>query len=185
MKLEIIIDGRARTIEVPDQARAGGAGNFVIGDSSIQADIREIEPGLYSVLIAGRSYQIRIDPASGLSTGAQPGAGSGADEPEPDYFAHVRGRRYSVQVRDPRRLPLQRGRPAAAGRQRVASPMPGKVVRLLVSEGEQVKAGQGLLVVEAMKMQNEIRAPKDGRVAAIRVAVGAAVAGGETLAEVE
>jgi biotin carboxyl carrier protein len=157
----------------------------VIESSPIQGDIREIEPGLYSVLIAGRSYEVRIDPASALSAGAEPAARPGTNEPAPDYYAHVRGRRYAVQVRDPRRLPLQRGRAAAAGRQSVASPMPGKVVRLLVSEGEQVKAGQGLLVVEAMKMQNEIRAPKDGRVTAIRVAEGAAVAGGETLAEVE
>ncbi len=185
MKLEIIIDGRARAVEVPDQALAGGPGNFVIESSPIQGDIREIEPGLYSVLIAGRSYEVRIDPASALSAGTEPAARPGTDGPAPDYYAHVRGRRYAVQVRDPRRLPLQRGRPAAAGRQSVASPMPGKVVRLLVSEGEQVKAGQGLLVVEAMKMQNEIRAPKDGRVTAIRVAEGAAVAGGETLAEVE
>ena len=88
-------------------------------------------------------------------------------------------------MRDPRRLVRARGAVEAAGRQKIVSPMPGKVVRVLVSEGEPVAAGQGVLVVEAMKMQNEIRSPKAGRVAAILVAEGAAVAGGQALAEVE
>jgi biotin carboxyl carrier protein len=88
-------------------------------------------------------------------------------------------------VRDPRRLSRARSSLEVSGRQKIASPMPGKVVRVLARPGDQVSVGQGLLVVEAMKMQNEIRSPKSGRVVAVFVTEGAPVAGGETLAEVE
>ncbi|MBM3724451.1 MAG: biotin/lipoyl-binding protein [Acidobacteria bacterium] len=63
--------------------------------------------------------------------------------------------------------------------------MPGKVVRVLVQEGDLVEAGQGIAVVEAMKMQNEMKARRGGRVVTVRVAEGAAVAAGEVLAVIE
>jgi pyruvate carboxylase subunit B len=69
----------------------------------------------------------------------------------------------------------------AEGRQQVVAPMPGKVVRVLVSAGEQVEAGQGLLVVEAMKMQNEIRSPKSGTVEKVVASEGQAVNAGDVL----
>ena len=67
----------------------------------------------------------------------------------------------------------------------IAAPMPGKVVRLLVAEGDAVEAGQGLLVVEAMKMQNEMKAPKPGTVVSLTAREGATVAAGEVLAAIE
>jgi biotin carboxyl carrier protein len=92
------------------------------------------------------------------------------------------GRDFRVQVRDPRSWRAgRRGALAAAGPQQVLAPMPGKVVRLLVSAGETVEAGRGLVVVEAMKMQNEIRAPKSGRVERVLVVEGQAVRSQETL----
>jgi biotin carboxyl carrier protein len=63
--------------------------------------------------------------------------------------------------------------------------MPGKVVKLLVKPGDEVKARQGLVVVEAMKMENELRSPKDGRVAEVLVAEGASVEAGRLLVVVE
>ncbi len=168
MKLEILINGRRRSLELEDAAPANGTRAFVLDSTPASADISEVEPGVYSVLIGGRSYEVKIEPAA-----------------EGGYYAGVNGRRYAVQVRDPRRLSQRRGALDTEGRQRVTSPMPGKVIRVLIREGEQVEAGQGLLVVEAMKMQNEIRSPKSGRVVALRVTEGAAVTGGETLAEVE
>jgi len=63
--------------------------------------------------------------------------------------------------------------------------MPGKVVRLLAAEGQQVQAGQGLLVIEAMKMQNEIKAPRAGRVVSLSVGEGATVTAGQALAVLE
>lgn len=167
MHLEILVNGRPRLLEMNDGPSETATRECLFDGKPSRADAREVEPGAYSILIDGRSYEVKLEP--------------GAD----GYHVSVGGRRYAIQVRDPRRLSRSRGFPEAAGRQKIASPMPGKVVRVLVREGEQVAAGQGVLVVEAMKMQNEIRSPKAGRVVALRAAVGAAVAGGETLAEVE
>lgn len=170
MKIEITIDGRPATLEMDDPAASGGACEFVFDSERAKADVRRIEPGVYSVLIGGGNYEVEIEPA-----------GAGADS----YFAAVNGRRYAIEVRDPRRLSRSRSGVSAHGRQSVASPMPGKVIRVLVREGDTVEAGQGLVVVEAMKMQNEIRSPKSGRVVSVAVVEGAAVSGGDTLVEVE
>ena len=151
MKIEVLIDDLPRQLELEPES----------------ADAVEVEPGIWSIVLDGCSYEVKLEPA--------------AD----GYYANVDGRRYQVQVRDPRRLPRARAVLSATGLQKITSPMPGKVVRVLVRQGDQVEAGQGVLVVEAMKMQNEIRSPKAGRVASLRAAEGAAVAGGETLAEVE
>ena len=167
MKLEILIEGRSRILELEEAAFSGGACQFHLDARPAKADVREVEPGVYSILMEGRSFEVRIE------SGAQ------------GYYAAVNGRRYSIQVRDPRRLSRGGGSLAVTGRQKVTSPMPGKVVRVLVQEGDEVTAGQGLVVVEAMKMQNEIRSPKAGRVVAVMVKEGAAVGGGEALVEVE
>ncbi len=86
---------------------------------------------------------------------------------------------------DPRRWNRGRGGSHSEGRQNVAAAMPGKVVRVLVSEGDLVEAGQGLVVVEAMKMQNEMKAPRSGRVVALSIAPGATVRAGQILAVIE
>ena len=97
----------------------------------------------------------------------------------------IGGKRYAVNLVDPRRWTADsRGRPAE-GRQDLKSPMPGKIVRVLVKEGETVEAGQGVVVVEAMKMQNEMKAPKSGRVTSLAVKPGASVNAGEILATIE
>ena len=89
-----------------------------------------------------------------------------------------------MEIADPRAW--RRGRGGSIeleGRQQVAAPMPGKIVRVLVAPGQQVEAGQGLLVIEAMKMQNEIRSPKSGTVEKL-VREGQTVNAGEILAVV-
>lgn len=149
MKLEILINNHALDLD------------------PASADAIEVEPGIYSILLDGHSYEVKLEPS------------------EDGAYATVDGHRYQVQVRDPRRLPRARAALSTAGRQRISSPMPGKVVRVLVATGDEVAAGQGLLVVEAMKMQNEIRSPKAGRIVSLGASEGAAVSGGETLAEVE
>jgi biotin carboxyl carrier protein len=93
---------------------------------------------------------------------------------------------FTAEVADPRAWSGRRPRTLEAeGRQPVVAPMPGKVVRLLVKAGDTVEAGQGLLVVEAMKMQNEIRSPKSGVVERLLAQEGQPVNAGETLAWVE
>lgn len=121
-------------------------------------------PGVYSVLIEGRSYQVHRLSAGEIS---------------------VNGRALAVEVFDPREMRARARGGAGEGRQSVAAPMPGKVVRLLVQAGDMVEAGQGLVVVEAMKMQNEMKSPKAGRVAAVRVRAEATVAAGEVLMVIE
>lgn len=74
---------------------------------------------------------------------------------------------------------------AAPGAQEIVAPMPGKVIRVLVAPGDQVTARQGLVVVEAMKMENELRSPKDGRVTDVRVQQGMSVEAGRVLVVVE
>jgi biotin carboxyl carrier protein len=102
-----------------------------------------------------------------------------------ELYLWVGSARFTVEVRDPRSL---RGRSRAAderGPRKITAPMPGKVVRLLVHEGEEVEVGRGVAVVEAMKMQNEIKSPKRGTVGKVLVGEGAAVNAGDVLAIVE
>lgn len=75
--------------------------------------------------------------------------------------------------------------PAKVGPSAVQSPMPGKVVKVLVAVGDEVKAGQGVVVVEAMKMENELKSPKDGKVRAVAVREGQPVEAGQSLVTLE
>jgi biotin carboxyl carrier protein len=131
------------------------------------SDIVAVEPGVYSVLVDGRSYEARVEESDGCA------------------IVFIDGHRFEVEIRDPRRWSRQTGRPGVEGRLNVAALMPGKIVRLLVAEGDTVSAGQGLLVMEAMKMQNEMKAPKAGRVVSLTAREGATVAAGEVLAAIE
>jgi biotin carboxyl carrier protein len=93
---------------------------------------------------------------------------------------------YAVTLIDPKRLRAAGAAGTHAdGAARIVAPMPGKVVRVLVEPGAQVEAGAGIIVVEAMKMQNEMKAPKAGVVSALNVAVGATVNGGDVLVVIE
>jgi len=129
--------------------------------------VKEVEPGVYSVLLEGRSFEVRAIAA-------------------PDGL-HVQagGRQFTVDVRDPRDASRHSRTAAGSGRQNISTPMPGKVVRLLVREGDAVDAGQGLVVVEAMKMQNEMKASRAGRVAEVLVRDGETVGAGDTLVVLE
>jgi biotin carboxyl carrier protein len=169
MKLKIVLDGTPAELEFSrdsDELRfcfqAEGREAHVANASLVR-----VQPGIYSVLVEGRSFEVKIVPGPR------------------GYFADVQGRHMIVEVIDPRRSQSGSRSFSLEGRQDVAAPMPGKVVRVLVREGDLVEPGQGLLVVEAMKMQNELRAIKAGRVATLRVKVGTTVSGGEVLAVIE
>ena len=98
----------------------------------------------------------------------------------------LRGRDYAIQLIDPKRL---RGSQSSGahdhGVVQIVASMPGKVVRLLVELGSPVEAGAGIVVVEAMKMQNEMKSPKAGVVTSLSAAAGATVNAGDVLAEIE
>ena len=98
------------------------------------------------------------------------------------YQVTVNGVSFEIALRDPKQLRYQTGTGEdSAGPASVRSPMPGKLVKLLVAEGDPVKEGQGVAVVEAMKMQNELRASKSGSVEKLCVVEGQAVNAGESL----
>jgi biotin carboxyl carrier protein len=131
------------------------------------ANVQVTEPGVYSVLMDGRSYEARVEQSGGM------------------LIATVAGWRFEVELHDPRAWARKSGSRGGAGIETVTAPMPGKVVRVLVAPGDAVEAGQGLVVVEAMKMQNEMKASRAGRVLAVPANEGATVAAGEVLASIE
>ena len=164
MKLALITNGAERGIEILAPAPAC---RFRLGDDPERsAQVEVPEPGVYSVLMDGRSYEARVE--------ERPGG----------LVVVIDGYRFEIEVRDPRRWSRKSGGAGAEGAQSIAAPMPGKVVRVLVAPGDAVEAGQGLVVVEAMKMQNEMKASRAGRVMSVAVKEGATVAAGEVLATI-
>src|SRR5919108_17285 len=109
------------------------------------------------------------------------------DNSEDQYRVLVDGRNYHVHLVDERRMRVGGAQSGLQlqGRQKVAVPMPGKVIAVLVSEGDTVEKGQGLVIVEAMKMENEVRSPIAGVVKEIKVKAGETVEGGTVLVIVE
>jgi biotin carboxyl carrier protein len=140
---------------------------FRLGDDPARtANVLMPEPGVYSVLLDGRIYDARVEEtADGL-------------------VVVIDGYRFEIEVRDPRRWSRKGAARGADGVQMVLAPMPGKVVRVLVAPGDEVAAGQGLLVVEAMKMQNEMKAARAGKILSVTVKEGATVTAGEVLATI-
>jgi biotin carboxyl carrier protein len=128
-----------------------------------EPDIVEVEPGVYSVIAGRKSWEVRV-------------AG---------HEVTIGEHRFLVEFDDPRQWKRSRHAADAHGRASIAAAMPGKIVRILVAVGDQVVAGQGILVVEAMKMQNELKAPRDGRVTAIEVKENDSVNAGAVLATIE
>ena len=120
--------------------------------------------GEFSVLLDGRNYRVSRGPGQEM---------------------WVNGRLLAMEVFDPRDLRHGRGTIANHGRQEIAALMPGKVIRVLVAAGDTVEEGQGLIVVEAMKMQNEMKSPKLGHVAEVRTRPDATVSAGEVLIVIE
>jgi len=166
MTYDIFINGTRRSVEIASPSAEGSRVTAVIDGRTVAADAAKISPSVYSVLVNGRSLDVTLEEATdGL-------------------LVRIDGREFKLEIADPRAW--QRGRGGSielAGRQQIAAPMPGKIVRVLAAMGQQVEAGQGLLVIEAMKMQNEIRSPKSGTLEKI-VREGQTVNAGEILAVV-
>ena len=123
----------------------------------------------YSLIVDNRSFEVEVDIK------------------EDEYRVLVDGRNYHIDLVDERRMRLgglQLGI-EPQGRQNVSVPMPGKVIAVLVSEGDKVERGQGLVIVEAMKMENEVRCPINGEVREVRVKTGDALEAGAVLVVVE
>lgn len=137
------------------------------GVSGVQLDIRDLGEGRYVVVINGQVFRCSY-------------------EKGPGSHVVVNGKWIPIETTDDRKLSHGSGGGASAGgRINILSPMPGKVVNVLCAEGDEVAEGQGIIVVEAMKMQNELAAPRAGKVIEIRGAAGQTVNAGEILAVLE
>ena len=163
MRRQYVIGGKTLTVET--SAASGSSQHTLLVDGvPHHGDVALVEPDVYSVLIDGRSTDVAIDG---------------------DGHAWVGSTRLPVEVQDPRKWSRGQGAYAARGAIALKAAMPGKVVALLVAVGEAIETGKGVLVVEAMKMQNELKSPKAGTVQAIRVSPGDSVAAGQVLVVVE
>lgn len=162
VKLEVTVNGRPAKLHLEPSHFTFQVGQ--VPDLSRSYSIISSGPGIFSILIEGRSYQATI-----LAPGT----------------IQVNNHIFNVEIFDPRELGARSNAAASQGRQNIAAPMPGKVVRLLVAAGDTVEPGQGLIVVEAMKMQNEMKSPKAGTVVEIKTKDGATVAAGEILIVIE
>ena len=167
LMLEVEVDGVVRPAALHRDG-ASGALLASLDGRTLAVNARQIAPGVFSLLMEGRAYRCV------LSIGAE------------ERSVALRGRVLRIAVMDPRSLRGQRRALSAGdGATHVKASMPGRVARVLVASGDEVEAQQGIVVIEAMKMQNELKAARAGRVTEIRVAAGDTVTSGQILAVLE
>jgi len=142
---------------------------ITVGGTTYQVDALALEHGTLSMLVDGQSYNVEFE------------------ENGDEVGVLLRGQVNRIDVADERRLRLRAATAAFSveGKQLVTAPMPGKVVKVLVQVGDEVKEGQGLVVVEAMKMENELKSPKAGKVTELFAKEGTAVENNARLVVVE
>lgn len=171
---EITVGGKTHKVEVESAAATPPSSN---GDLAyrVRLDGREIavscipiSKNSLSLIVNGESFDVACE------------------RTDEQLQVSVRGTIYECLVSDPRSLRSQkRAGLADSGEQKLTASMPGKVIRIIASVDDQITAGQGILIIEAMKMQNEVRSPKDGQLKKLLVRQGANVVAGEVLAIIE
>jgi biotin carboxyl carrier protein len=164
VRFEIVTGGRKRQVEL---TRVDAGWQCSVDGRSELVDAVPIRPNVLSLIVGGASHEVKWETLASKQ------------------YVWVGATRYEVEVRDPRSFRSRTASSEAQGARKILAPMPGKVVRLMVLPNQAVKAGQGLLVVEAMKMQNELKSPKEGIVQRVLVAEGASVNAGDVLVVVE
>ena len=164
MTYDVTIDGKSHRLEL---ARLNDRWSCRLDGRAIEVDAVLARPDVLSLRLGNQAYEVKGEHVGG------------------ELHLSVGSVRFATEVRDPRSL---RGRARAVddhGPKKLTAPMPGKIVRVLAKQGEVVEAGAGVLVVEAMKMQNEIKSPKKGTIQKILASEGAPVNAGDVLAIVE
>lgn len=168
MKLTAEINNQKHEIEIK---RVGEQVFADIDGRRYELEATEPEPNIYLFKFGGKIFQIFVSPRQNNN--------------EP-FVINVGNRQLDIKIIDSKRL---RGTTTASGQAdgtaEIKTAMPGKLVRILVEQGAEIKQGEGVLVVEAMKMQNEMKAPKDGIIKEIRFAEGETVNAGDVLAIIE
>lgn len=160
-KFDLVVDGTPCSLRI-------GSDSCEIDGRCSETNIRRTGPDSYSAIVDGKQHAVVVHRSA-----------------QGSYEAHVCGTALAIEIRDPRRLSGHLEGSAAGGSQAVRTPMPGKVLSVQVRVGDEVLSEQGLVVVEAMKMQNELRAPCAGKVTAVNVSAGDSVSSGDTLVVVE
>lgn len=166
--MKLAIESAGQTLEIEFTAANDGTVQLKHGEQVHTAQVSQPEPGLFTVTLNHRIYRCLLD-----------------QQPDGRTEVIVNGQRFPVAVRDKKHRRGNAGDAVASGKATLVAPMPGKVARVLCAVGDEIVANQGVLVVEAMKMQNEVQAPKAGKVVEIRVSEGQTVNAGEVLAIVE
>lgn len=169
MKLTARLNQESHQIEIE---REGGHVVAQVDGRSYELSVREVSGGNYVLIRDGNVFECQLEKVRSLPD---------------EYRVQLRNRVYVSTIIDPRRLRSVNSENVHVGdgTAQISSPMAGKVVRVVVEEGAHVKAGDRIVVVEAMKMQNELKSPCDGVVTEIHAEVGSAVNAGEVLATIE
>jgi len=166
MTYDVVVDGKTHQLELTHSDQTW---HCKIDGQEMDVDAALTARDVLSILVGGKAYEIKRERSL-----------------QGELHMVIGSARYAVDVQDPRSLRTRRAVAGGeAGPQRLKAPMPGKVVRINVQEKEEVTAGQSILVMEAMKMQNEMKSPKDGKVQKIQTAEGSVVNAGDTLAIIE
>jgi len=161
------LGARSYTVEIEEVGRS--LYRIAVDGNEFLVDGKKTGLTNYSLIVDNRSFEVDVDIT------------------EDEYRVLVDGRSYHVDLVDERRVRLGGAQPGIQleGRQQVSVPMPGKVIAVLAGEGDRVEKGQGLVIVEAMKMENEVRSPIAGEVKEVRVKAGDALEAGALLMVVE
>ena len=167
MRYVAILDGNEHEIEIEELAADSFAIRF--GDKSFEANLRKVGPVSFSVIVDNRSFDFDV-----------------ARDGEETVVASRSGSTRLTVIDAARRVARGAGkRREVSGRVEIKSAMPGRVVNVLVAAGDEVKADQGIIVVEAMKMENEVKSPKAGKVVEVKVVAGQAVEKGQLMIVIE
>jgi biotin carboxyl carrier protein len=177
MKFVGVVDGQEHHVVVDDHDVAGGPYLVTLDGQPYNVDAKTLPSEIVTVLINNKSYDLDLDDKDQSN-----------DPLDGRLGVRVRGRVVRLEMLESRRKKMkdaQSSHFAHHGLVQITSPMPGKVLRYLVQEGDEVTQGQGVVVVEAMKMENELKTPKSGKVKTISASPGVAVESGELLLVVE
>lgn len=172
MKFITTLEGAEHTVVVDNHDSEIGLYTVTVGQHAYRVNARSVPSSIVTALINNKSFDIDLDRENN------------ADSLDGKIAVRVRGRVVRLEMLEERRKKMKDAQLVKFSHEgviRINSPMPGKVLRHLVTVGESVKEGQGLVVVEAMKMENELQAPKDGTIKEIMTKVGTAVDSGTTL----
>jgi biotin carboxyl carrier protein len=161
---------QGRTLRVKISEPSPNRFTVTLGDKDYDVDFLEPQPNIFSLIIGGRSFEVDVDAATASDR----------------FDIVIKGDSYEIEVVEEKKkkLALKRSK-GASGRQDMRSPMAGNVRQVLVQPGNRVAAGQVLLILEAMKMENEIKSPIEGIVGSVTAREGVAVSSGDPLCVVD